>query len=410
MTDRETSGGDDRAVLKIPDVRRFITARFLFGLAIQVHDVGVGWFVYDITNSALALGLVGLMIFLPSLVFALVAGEVADRLPRRLIVTTAFLVMALVSAGLLACVLLDVRTPWPIYALAAVLGTARAFGMPASQALLPTLVTREDFPKVVAWTSSAWQTATIGGPALGGLLYAFGPVVVFGFACAAFAIGALAIFRVTPAPDSGPREKPSLATMLAGVRFIRSKPAILGAISLDLFAVLLGGATALLPIYARDILHTGPWGLGILRSAPAVGAAVTGLWLAHRPLQHDTGRWMFVAVAIFGVATIGFGLSTSLPLSLGFLVVLGAADMVSVFVRLTLVQNDTPDEMRGRVSAVNAVFIGASNELGGFESGALAAAIGAVGSVVVGGIGTLVVAGLWAWMFPALFRRDRLTE
>lgn len=397
-------------MLKIPDVRRFLTARFLFGLAIQVHDVGVGWFVYDITRSALALGLVGLMIFLPSLVFALVAGEVADRLPRRLIVTTAFVVMALVSAGLLVCVLSDVKTPAPVYALAAVLGTARAFGMPASQALLPTLVSKEDFPATVAWTSSAWQTATVGGPALGGILYAFGPVVVFGFSFLAFSIGALAIFRVTPAPNAVPREKPSLATMLAGVNFIRSKPAILGSISLDLFAVLLGGATALLPIYARDILVTGPWGLGLLRSAPAVGAAATGLLLAHRPLQRNTGRWMFFAVAVFGVATIGFGLSTSLPLSLAFLVVLGAADMVSVFVRLTLVQNDTPDEMRGRVSAVNAVFIGASNELGGFESGALAAAIGAVGSVVVGGVGTLIVAGLWAILFPTLYRRDRLTD
>ena len=290
------------------------------------------------------------------------------------------------------------------------LGTARAFGMPAVQALLPTLVSKAEFTQAVAWTSSAWQVATVAGPAVGGLLYAFGPVVVFGFAFAAFSVAATAMFGLTPAPDGGPREKPSLDTLLAGVRFIRSRPTILGAISLDLFAVLLGGATALLPIYARDILVTGPWGLGLLRSAPAVGAAVTGLLLAHRPLERNTGKWMFVAVAVFGLATIGFGLSTSLPLSLVFLMVLGASDMVSVFVRLTLVQNDTPDEMRGRVSAVNAVFIGASNELGGFESGALAAAIGAVGSVVVGGVGTLIVAALWATLFPGLLRRDRLTD
>lgn len=410
MSEAEANGGSGRAVLRHADVRRFISGRFLFGLGVQIHDVGVGWFVYDITRSAWALGLVGLAVFLPSLIFLPITGEVADRLPRRLIVTAAFSIMALVAAGLFACVSIGVATPWPVYALAALLGTARAFGMPATQALLPTLVPKAEFPQAVAWTSSAWQTATIAGPAVGGLLYAFGAQVVFATAFAVFALAAAAMFGVTPAQDTAPREKPSLDSLLAGIRFIRSRPAILGAISLDLFAVLLGGATALLPIYARDILHTGPWGLGLLRSAPAVGAAVTGLVLAHRPLERQTGKWMFVAVAVFGLATIGFGLSTSLPLSLAFLVILGASDMVSVFVRLTLVQNDTPDEMRGRVSAVNAVFIGASNELGGFESGVLAAAIGAVGSVVIGGIGTLIVAATWALLFPDLLRRDKLTD
>ncbi len=410
MSEAATSDGSGRAVLRHPDVRRFISGRFLFGLGVQIHDVGVGWFVYDITRSAWALGLVGLAVFLPSLIFVPITGEVADRYPRRLIVTAAFSTMALISAGLLVCVLVGVTTPWPVYGLAALLGTARAFGMPATQALLPTLVPKAEFPQAVAWTSSAWQTATIAGPAVGGLLYALGAEVVFATAFTVFALAATAMFSLTPAQETTQREKPSLDSLLAGIRFIRSRPAILGAISLDLFAVLLGGATALLPIYARDILQTGPWGLGILRSAPAVGAAVTGLLLAHRPLERQTGKWMFVAVAIFGGATIGFGLSTSLPLSLLFLVILGASDMVSVFVRLTLVQNDTPDEMRGRVSAVNAVFIGASNELGGFESGALAAAIGAVGSVVVGGIGTLIVAATWALLFPDLLRRDKLTD
>jgi len=411
MTETVAQDTSGREVLRLPDVRHFLTARFLMGLAIQVNDVGIGWFVYDITHSAWALGLVGLSVFVPNLVFALVSGEVADRFPRRLIAALAFSIMAASACGVLICVVVGITTPWPIYALAALLGTARAFGMPAIQALLPTLVSKAQFPRTVAWASSAWQTATVAGPALGGLLYAIGPKVVFGFSSTAFALAALAMYRIRPAPESGqPREKPSLATVFAGVRFIRSRPAILGAISLDLFAVLLGGATALLPIYARDILMTGPWGLGLLRSAPAVGAALTGFALAQRPLQRRSGQWMFVAVGLFGLATIGFGLSTSLPLSLAFLVVLGASDMVSVFVRLTLVQHDTPDEMRGRVSAVNAVFIGASNELGAFESGTLAALIGPVGSVVVGGIGTVAVAIAWALLFPALRNRDRLTD
>lgn len=399
-----------RDVLRIPDFRLFLGARFLTGLAIQCYDVGVGWFVYDITRSAWALGLVGLSVFLPNLLFALVAGEVADRVDRRLVITAAFSTMALAAAGLLIAVLAQVDTPLPVYGFAALFGSARAFAMPSQQALVPSLVPRPLFPGAVAWGSSTWQLSTIAGPALGGLLYAIGPTVVFGFAFLAFATGAAAIFAIQPRPSAGRSDKPTLGTILAGIHFIRSRPAILGAISLDLFAVLLGGATALLPIYARDILVTGPWGLGILRSAPAVGATVMGLLLAHHPLARNTGTKMFAAVAVFGAATIGFGLSTSLPLSLLFLFLLGASDMVSVVVRTTLVQHDTPDAMRGRVSAVNSVFIGASNELGQFESGTLAALVGPIGSVVIGGIGTLVVAATWAWMFPSLRRRDRLVE
>lgn len=398
------------AAFRHVDFRLFFGARFLSGLAIQAYDVGVGWFVYDITRSAWALGLVGLSVFLPNLLFALLTGEVADRFDRRRIAALAYGTMAIAAAGVLICVLARVTTPWPIYGFAALLGTARAFGMPASQALLPSLVPKETFANAVAWSSSAWQTSTIAGPALGGLLYALGPTVVFGFAVGAFTLAALGIALIRPRPPAPGREKPSLDTVLAGIRFIRSRPAILGAISLDLFAVLLGGATALLPIYARDILATGPWGLGLLRSGPAIGAAVTALVLAHRPLTRNSGRVMFAAVGMFGLATIGFGLSTSLPLSLGFLVVLGASDMISVFVRLTLVQHDTPDAMRGRVSAVNSVFIGASNELGEFESGTLAALIGPVGAVVLGGIGTVIVAITWARLFPDLWRRDRLTD
>jgi len=408
--DERGSAHDGSAALRHADFRLFLTARFLSGLAIQAYDVGVGWFVYDVTRSAFALGLVGLAVFLPNLALSLIGGEVADRLDRRRIGALAYAAMATAAVGVTICVVAAITTPWPIYGLAALLGVARAFGNPANQALVPSLVPRDTFANAVAWSGSAWQTSTIAGPALGGLLYALGPTVVFVFAAAAFGVAAAAVARITPRPPAGSRDKPSLDTLFAGLRFIRSRPAILGAISLDLFAVLLGGATALLPIYARDILSTGPWGLGVLRSAPAVGAAVTALLLTRFPIRRRSGAIMFAAVGAFGVATVGFGLSTSLPLSLAFLVALGASDMISVVIRQTLVQHDTPDAMRGRVSAVNSVFIGASNELGQFESGAVAAAIGPVGSVVVGGLGTLVVAVLWSRLFPDLRRRDRLTD
>lgn len=392
------------------DLRRFLVARFAMGLAIQIYDVGVGWFVYDVTRSAWSLGLVGLAIFLPNLLLALPAGEVADRVDRRLVVGFGFSTMALAGVGMFVTVLVGTTTALPVYCLAVLFGTARAFTMPSLQSLLPNIVAREHFPQAVATASSVWQSSTIAGPALGGVLYALGPTIDFGFAVVAFATGAAAIFSIRPRPMAKNPNKPSLQSLLAGLAFIRSQPQILGAISLDLFAVLLGGATALLPIYARDILMTGPWGLGILRSAPAVGAAATGLFLARRPIRGRAGRTMFVAVALFGVATVGFGLSSWLPLSVGFLAMLGACDMVSVVIRHTLVQHGTPDEMRGRVAAVNSIFIGASNELGQFESGALAALIGPVGSVVFGGIGTIVVAAAWTRLFPDLARRDKLVE
>jgi MFS family permease len=413
MTDTASTAANPasgREVLRHGDFRLYLGARFATGLAVQVHDVGVGWYVYDITRSAWALGLVGLAVFLPNLLLVLVAGEVADRFDRRLVVTAAFATMALAAFGLLVTVIVGTTTALPVYGLAALLGTARAFAMPASQALVPTLVPRELFPRAIAWVSSTWQMSTIGGPALGGILYAFGAEVAFASAFAAFVAGAVAVFTIRPRPVTASGGRPSLERLFAGIAFIRSKPAILGAISLDLFAVLLGGATALLPIYARDILMTGPWGLGLLRSAPAVGAAIVGLWLVRHPLERHVGRRMFVAVAGFGLATIGFALSASLWLSLAFLFALGAADMVSMVIRQTLVQHETPDEMRGRVSAVNSVFIGASNELGQFESGAVAAMIGPVGSAVLGGIGTLVVAAMWMRLFPDLAKRDRLIE
>jgi MFS family permease len=390
------------------DFALYCGSRFLSAMAIQIQNVAVGWLVYDLTREPLALGLVGLASFLPAICLALLTGHVADRYDRRRVLIACYAVTTGSALGLLLLAGSGSREVWPIYALTVAFGAARAFANPAGQALVPNLVPLEHFKNAVAWNASAWQTATIVGPALGGILYAFGGTVVFGAATACFALTFLLVLAMRHRGARAAREKASWATLLAGLRFIRSREAILGAISLDLFAVLLGGATALLPIYARDILMVGPWGLGLLRSMPAAGAVVMAVWLAHRPLMRHTGRRMFQAVAVFGLATIGFGLSTSLPLSLLCLFVLGAADMISVFVRQTLVQIDTPDAMRGRVAAVNAVFIGASNELGEFESGVLAALVGTVPAVVIGGAGTLAVAALWARWFPALRDRDRL--
>lgn len=374
-----------------------------------MQNVGVGWLVYDITRDPLALGLVGLFAFLPAIGLALFTGHVADRFDRRTVMLVCYSGTTLTACGLLLCAWAAIAVAWPIYLLVLLFGATRAFANPAGQALVPNLVPPGELGSAVALNSSVWQIATITGPALGGLLYALGSSVVFAAVAIGFALAVtlLSAIRTRRSP-AAPREPASWATLIAGIGFIRSRPAILGAISLDLFAVLLGGATALLPIYARDILHTGPWGLGLLRSAPAVGALLMALVLAHRPLRRRSGPRMFQAVVLFGLATIGFGLSTSLPASLLCLTVLGAADMVSVYIRQTLVQIDTPDAMRGRVAAVNTVFIGASNELGEFESGVLAALTGAVAAVVIGGLGTVAVAALWWRWFPELRRRDAL--
>jgi MFS family permease len=399
-----------RGVLRHRDFRVFLAGRFLSASAVQVQNVAVGWLVYDITRDPFALGLVGLAEFLPAIGLALVTGHAADRYDRRLIMVGCYVLTTLIALGLGICAWSRTTDVWIIYALMLAFGVTRAFANPAGQALLPNLVPREEWGSAIAWGSSVWQTATIIGPALGGLLYAVGETAVFGAAVLSFAATAVLFASIRHRSASVDHGEADWDTLLAGLRFIRSRPAIFGAISLDLFAVLLGGATALLPIYARDILEVGPTGLGILRSMPAAGAVVVAGYFAFRPLQHHAGRRMFEAVAIFGLATIAFGVSTSFPLSLACLFVLGAADMVSVVIRQTLVQAETPDGMRGRVSAVNAVFIGASNELGEFESGSVAALIGTVPSVVVGGVGTLVVAALWARWFPDLRRRDRLVD
>lgn len=394
------------------DFKLFLLAMFLASLASAAQSVAVSWQIYDIVRDPLALGYAGLAQFLPMAILALPAGDLADRRNRRTILSIGFVVQALCAGALLALTYADYRVIAPFYIVLAMLGIVRAFVRPASDAFLPLLVPAEQFPEAVAWTSSARQVATIAGPALGGLLYVFGPISAYGMCLAMFSVVALAfaLIHTRSVHEAPPPGQSAFARVTAGIKYLWTQPIILGAISLDLFAVLLGGATALLPIYARDILHVGPGGLGLLRSAPALGAAVMGLGLVRIPLRRSAGMVMFACVAIFGVATIVFGLSRNFGLSLGALVVLGASDMISVYVRHTLTQLATPDAMRGRVSALNSLFIGTSNELGEFESGVTAAWFGTVASVVIGGIGTIGVVGLWMWIFPSLRQVDDLIE
>lgn len=378
----------------------------------MIQSVAVAWQVYDIARNPLALGYVGLFQFLPLAIFTLPAGAMADRVDRRAMLAGTYVLQTICSALFVAMTIHTPHAIWPFYAVLALFGTARAFAAPASQSLLPNLVPEERFPRAVALTSSTRQTAVIVGPALGGAIYLIGPAVAYAACLICFAAVTILVATLHTRTTHTPREAhvTPLAHVLAGIAYIRRKPIILGAISLDLFAVLLGGAAALLPIYARDILHVGPIGLGLLRSAPALGAATLGLTLARRPLGKNVGMTMFACVASFGVFTIVFGLSRNFALSLASLVVLGASDMVSVYVRLSLVQLATPDAMRGRVSAVNYLFIGASNELGEFESGVTASWFGTVPSVVIGGIGTLLVVGIWMLIFPDLRRVNRLSD
>jgi MFS family permease len=394
------------------DFRQYIASTFCATIAMMVQSIAVAWQVYDLTRNPLALGYVGLFQFLPLAIFALPAGALADRIDRRAMLAATYVVQAICSALFVAMAIETPRSIWPFYAVLALFGTARAFAAPASQSLLPRLVAEERFPRAVALTSSTRQTAVIIGPALGGAIYLLGPAIAYGTCLVFFATVAILIATLKVRTALAPRAAGSsrLEHVTAGIAYIRGKPVILGAISLDLFAVLLGGATALLPIYARDILHVGPIGLGLLRSAPALGAATMGLTLARRPLGKRVGMTMFACVTGFGVATIVFGISRNFTLSMAALVILGASDMVSVYVRLSLVQLATPDAMRGRVSAVNYLFIGASNELGEFESGVTAAWFGTVPSVIIGGIGTLVVVGLWMLMFPELRKVNRLAD
>jgi len=384
---------------------RFWLARLAGVMANQMLMVAVAWHMYDITSSAWDLGLVGLFQFVPALLMTLPAGHLADRLHRGRIFAACMLAQALVALLLVAATSGGFATRELILAVSVVLGVARAFQMPAQQALTPLLVPQELLQTAIALSSSGMQAAIICGPALGGLLYVMGSTVVYASSALLllFSCGLTLLVRYRHRPST---LAASWNSVLAGVAFVWQRKVLLGATSLDLFAVLLGGATALLPIYARDILHTGPVGLGLLRAAPAVGALAMSLLLMRFPLRRHVGRRLLAAVAVFGLATMLFGLSTHFGLSLLALAITGAADNISVVTRLTLVQLETPDEMRGRVSAVNSVFIGASNQLGEFESGATAALWGPVGSVLVGGLGTLLVAAAWQRLFPALARRD----
>jgi MFS family permease len=399
------------SLLRQPPFALFLGSRVLSALGLQAQVVAVGWQVYDLTDSALALGLVGLVQFLPMLALTLVTGQAADRFDRRLLVGICRVVSGLAALGLALASLGGWIDSTTIFLFVAMLGATRAFEMPAQQALLSGVVGGQDFPRATALSSSANQVATICGPAAGGLLYGFGgPATTYFAAALCFVAAAAMAFAIRAAPRQGIRGRVTLENLLSGIRFLRDRPALLGAVSLDMAAVLLGGAAALLPIYARDILETGPWGLGLLRASPALGALVTSLLLAWHPLGRHAGRKMFAGVGLFGLATIVFGLSESLPLSAAALAVMGVGDVISVVVRQSLVQLATPDEMRGRVAAVNSLFIGTSNQLGEFESGLAAALLGPVAAVVLGGIGTVVVALLWMRWFPALLAIDRLED
>lgn len=386
----------------------FWLARVCTASGFQMLTVAIGWHLYALTGSVLDLGLVGLAEFLPRVLFMLHTGHVADRYDRRRVAALCQTAQGLIAAALVFGSATDNVSREMIFLLAFALGAARAFEMPATQALLPNIVPAQLFPRAVAAAASAMQAATIVAPALGGLLYALGSLWVYGPVTVLYGIACCLMLTLASRQQVLRKEPASLESLLAGIRFIRSRPDILGAISLDLFAVLLGGATALLPVFAKDILLTGPWGLGLLRSAPAVGALAMSFWLARFPIERNVGRIMFTSVGVFGVATIAFGLSTSFWFSLAVLAVLGAADMISMVIRGAFVQLHTPDEMRGRVSAVNGLFVGASNQLGEFESGVTAAWFGTVPAVVMGGVGTLLITGLWIRLFPTLANRDRL--
>ncbi|MBP1849407.1 MFS transporter [Rhizobium halophytocola] len=392
------------------NVLLYLSSRFLLICASQVTNVAVGWLVYDVTHSALALGLIGLAAFTPKLLISLLSGMVADHFDRRLVCAVSFLTLAAVSIGLMLMAISPAVNVHAIYAIFLLYGCARGFGNPASQAMIANLVPRASLSRLMGVSSSTGQMATIIGPALGGGLYIAGGWAPFAFAFAAFLLAAMLMLCTTPRPQARTGVSVKFSDAFAGLLFIWQKPVILGAISLDLFTVLLGGATALLPIIASEILHVGPLGLGVLRSAPAVGAMMLGLYIAYRPIERRAGVKLFTVTSIFGLATIVLGLSTNVYLSLAMLWLLGASDVFSVVIRQTLVQGDTPDAMRGRVAAVNSLFIGASNELGEFESGVTAAFFGLVPAILIGGAGTLLVSVLWALMFPPLRRRDRLID
>lgn len=413
------------AVLRHGVYARFALCRFVTTLSWQMLGVAVAWRVYGLTHDALALGLVGLSEFLPFTCLVLVGGHIADRIARQRVLQVTWSIETLCIGALLAWSVLGLKAVWPIYLATGIFGSTRAFWAPAMQAMVPNLVPREEFPRALGLNATLFQAAVITGPALGGVLYLLGPAVVFGACMALFVVTVSLSFSLTPRrPDAagvaaGPVAASSAVqvaaaygsrghVLLEGLRYVMRQRVVLGVISLDLFAVLFGGAVALLPIFAGDVLHIGPAGLGLLRTAPGVGAALTAGLLTLRPIERHAGPYMFAGVALFGLCTLLFGASRSFPLSLAALFVLGCGDMVSVYVRGILVQINTPDEIRGRVSAINSMFIGASNELGEFESGVTARWLGAVRATLLGGALTLFVVGGWMGWFPELRRLDHL--
>ncbi|HEX4182391.1 MAG TPA: MFS transporter [Caulobacteraceae bacterium] len=395
--------------------RLFWASRFLSAVAGQAQTITIAWQVYaiarlnhDVRHAAFAVGMIGLAQFLPLFALTLTAGEAADRHDRRVISSICLAFEVLTAGSLAALAVLGVRAIWPVYLIAMAFGASRAFLSPSNTALGPMLVPRELLPRAIAWNSLAWQSASILGPALGGVLCAVSPAVSYAVSMSLYLIAAGALFLIRG--ETRPQVQPGSrwALVKEGLGYVWSNRIVFGAISLDLCAVLLGGATALLPVYARDVLHVGAQGFGVLRAGTAVGAGTVAVLLAFRPIHRKAGLYMFCGVAVFGAATVVFALSRSLALSVLALAILGGADMLSVYVRQTLVQIVTPDPMRGRVAAVSTLFIGASNELGEFESGVVARLLGPVGAALFGGIGALVVTGLWARLFPALRKADRL--
>lgn len=398
------------------DFRRYQMARVMVILGAEAQALAVAWQIYEMTHSALALGYTGLALFLPGLLFMLPAGHAADRFDRRAVILTCYALQIFCTLGLFLLSWYRLPHVWPIYVILFLIGTGRAFSGPASAAFIPHLVPKEHFVNAVTWGATIFQIANFAGPALGGVLYTLplpgrlrGASIVYLFMLCTLLWFLILVGSLRVRPGRMEYKAVSMDVLLAGFRYVMKKQILLAAISLDLFAVLLGGAVALLPIYAQDILHAGPRGLGMLRAAPAIGALMVSLTMTVRPVTRKSGAIMLVCVAIFGAFTVMFGVSRDLALSLGALFVVGASDMVSVVIRSAILQLATPPEMRGRVSAVNSLFVGASNELGEFESGVTAHWFGAVRAVVYGGIGSLMVTGLWSMMFPKLRQADELT-
>jgi MFS family permease len=388
----------------------FLSARGLSSMAIRIQAVAVGWQVYEATHLALDLGLVSLALFLPFIVLVLPAGHVADNVDRRYVAAGCVGLQMLCALAFLWLSWHGFSSVWPVCVVMAFFGASRAFYIPVMQALVPNLVDSTELNRAVTLNATITQIALVVGPALGGVLYLLGPVALYWIVASIFAATVLMLLTLRRgAPLTREREPASWSTLLSGLHFVRSKPVILGAMSLDLFAVLFGGATALLPIYASDILHVGPEGLGLLRAAPGIGASLCAFWLTANPITRHVGRWMLYAVGFYGAATLVFGLATHFIIALVALFASGAADMVNVYIRNMLIQLETPDAIRGRVNAVSAVFIGASNELGEFESGLLASWVGAVRSVVIGGVLTLSITAYWSKLFPELRKMDRFS-